>query len=98
MSSMLYNFGAIEGLASALEQNGRNLISQTETLDSAVKQLSNTFTGGAQEAYDAKMASWRSEMSDTQDILHRIANAVREGGQHMAQTDAKNAAAVHNAG
>ncbi|MYR07563.1 WXG100 family type VII secretion target [Gordonia sp. SID5947] len=91
---MKYNFGEINALADALQQNGHNLISQTETLESAVKQLSGTFTGGSYEAYQAKMASWKSEMSDTQQILAKIANAVREGGQHMHQTDQAGANAI----
>ncbi|GAB92216.1 WXG100 family type VII secretion target [Gordonia rhizosphera] len=94
---MKYNFGQIHALAEALQQNGRNLISQTETLESAVKQLSGTFTGGAYEAYEVKMASWKSEMGDTQEILARIANAVRSGAEHMQQTDAANARAVSGA-
>ncbi|MFW0783833.1 WXG100 family type VII secretion target [Gordonia sp. CPCC 206044] len=91
---MKYNFAQISGLAEALEQNGRNLLTQTDTLDQAVKQLSGTFTGGAQEAYEQKMAAWRSEMTDTQEILAKIANAVRSGGEHMQQTDSANANAI----
>ena len=96
--TMKYDFAQIEALASALQQNGRNLESQTETLDSAVKSLSSTFTGGSQEAYEEKMASWRSEMSDTQDILNRIATAVREGGQRMAEQDKRSGDAVRASG
>ncbi|GAC69341.1 WXG100 family type VII secretion target [Gordonia soli] len=92
-----YGFAQIAALADALEQNGKNLITQTETLESAVKQLSGTFTGGAQAAYDAKIAAWKSEMSDTQDILHRIATAVRDGGNHMQTVDGQNANAIQSA-
>ena len=93
--SMKYDFNDIWRLADALRANGNALIQQTEVLESAVGELRGTFVGGAAAAYDQAMNKWKTELSDTQDILNRIANQVEQGATQMKITDDTNAAAVN---
>ena len=93
--AMKYDFNDIWRLADALRANGNALIQQTEVLEGAVGELRGTFAGGAAGAYDDAMRKWKTELSDTQDILNRIANQVEEGARQMKVTDDTNAAAVH---
>ncbi|GAB11906.1 hypothetical protein GOARA_091_00240 [Gordonia araii NBRC 100433] len=91
---MKYDFNDIWRLADALRANGKALVDQTEVLESAVSELRGTFTGGAAAAYDDAMNKWKTELSDTQDILNKIANQVEEGARQMKITDDTNAASL----
>ncbi|WP_296394638.1 WXG100 family type VII secretion target [Williamsia sp.] len=92
--TMKYNFGEIHGLADSLQQQGQHLISQTEQLEQTVAQFRGSFTGSASDAYDAAISKWKNEMGDTQQILAKISSNVREGADHMNQTDISNSNAL----
>lgn len=90
---MKYSYPAIHAMADSLQQHGNHLNQMTETLDHAVKSFT-TFGGQSKEAYEVAMAKWRSELSDTQQVLDRVAKACHEAADRMQAQDARSAQTI----
>ena len=87
MSELKYNFGGIEGAASASLDDG-NVDSLASTGDEGqTVQVANVWGGSGSEAYQATQQRWDSTAAELNYALSDLSSKVGEAGSSMQQTE-----------
>lgn len=92
MDRLHYNFGEMLALAGELRGDAARLRASNDDLQGYVRGLVATWESSAQQAYAVEQANWDRAQSDLLTTLNAVANAVEQGANDMAATEARNAA------
>lgn len=90
MSDILYDRPTMETLYDTLEAEGSNLGKEIDTLDHTIKKAAMAMNSqNAQDGLLTAYASVKTELTDTLDILNRLAGAVEDALHRALDTDKK---------
>lgn len=88
---ILVNFQTISQAASDVRTTANNIRTQLDDLESGVKKIAQTWTGSAQEGYQAKQAEWDKRAASLHQTLEAIARALDNAAQNYQSTENQNA-------
>lgn len=88
---ILVNFQTISQASSDVRQGASRIRQQLDDLESAVKKVSATWEGAAQEGYQQKQREWDQRAASLQQTLEQIAKALDVAAQNYQSTESKNA-------
>jgi len=90
-SAMKYGFGAIESLASDIQQQSTAIGGTLEDLRSRINSLAGSWQGDAQASFTQLKNNWDSAANDINAVMARISTAVQTTAQDARATESKNA-------
>jgi len=83
-------FGAIDQLGASIDGQVRQIETQLEDLRSAITKLAQSWTGGANEAFQGVQRNWNQSADDLTNVLNRIAVAVHTAHDAYQHTEQQN--------
>lgn len=87
---ILVNFQTISQAASDVRTTANNIRAQLDDLESGVKKIAQSWTGSAQEGYQAKQAEWDNRAASLHQTLESIARALDNAAQNYQSTESQN--------
>lgn len=87
MSLQTWNFAAIMAGAADIHGSVGTTQSLLEEGEASLGRLTATWTGGAQEAYQALQVRWNSTAAELNSALQNLAQTIDEAAQNMTQTE-----------
>lgn len=88
MTDMMYSPGEIQMINTAIQTAVKQLDNELDTVESACKPLEgDAFKGSAQTAYLESKQIWREAALEIAQTMNRLAAAVSDSGQSMADAD-----------
>jgi 6 kDa early secretory antigenic target len=87
---ILVNFQTISQASSDVRCTAKNIRHQLDDLESGVKKIAHSWTGSAQEGYQAKQAEWDKRAASLHSTLESIAKALDTAAQNYRDTEGKN--------
>jgi 6 kDa early secretory antigenic target len=87
---ILVNFQTISQASSDVRTTANNIRQQLDDLESGVKQIAQSWTGSAQEGYQAKQAEWDKRAQSLHQTLEAIAKALDNAAQNYQSTESQN--------
>ncbi|MBI3227729.1 MAG: WXG100 family type VII secretion target [Mycolicibacterium cosmeticum] len=87
MSQQTWNFAAIMAGAADIHGSVGTTQSLLEEGEASLGRLASTWTGAAQESYQALQVRWNSTAAELNSALQNLAQTVDEAAQTMAQTE-----------
>ncbi|MFE9428862.1 WXG100 family type VII secretion target [Kitasatospora sp. NPDC006697] len=85
-------FATIENAGNEVRTTANTIQSQLDDLRKGVQQIASSWSGAAQEGYQARQAIWDSKAADLHTTLNQIAAALDNAHQSYTQTEASNTA------
>lgn len=92
---ILVHFGTIEGAGTQVRTTAATIKQQLDDLRVGVKRIADSWTGTAQEGYQARQAVWDAKAADLHATLNQIATALDNAHQSYTQTESSNVAIWH---
>ncbi|MGH3729310.1 MAG: WXG100 family type VII secretion target [Micromonosporaceae bacterium] len=90
MTDMLYSPGEIQMINTAIQTAVKQMDSELDTVESVCKPLEgDAFQGAARTAYLESKQIWREAALEIAQTMNRLAAAVSQSGQSMADADAQ---------
>jgi ESAT-6 family protein len=84
---LLVNFGALVQASSDINKALSKLQTSLDQLERDAAPLVATWSGSAQESYQARQAKWRSASHELQQILRNIKHAVDASAEDYTNTE-----------
>ncbi|MDH6137262.1 early secretory antigenic target protein ESAT-6 [Kitasatospora sp. MAA4] len=94
---ILVNFGTIENAGNEVRTTANTIQQQLDDLKAGVTRIASSWTGAAQEGYQARQATWDAKAADLHTTLNQIATALDNAHAGYTQTESSNVAIWHNA-
>ncbi|MFI5534589.1 WXG100 family type VII secretion target [Kitasatospora sp. NPDC051853] len=88
---ILVSFETIQNASSEVKQGATRIQSQLDDLKAGVQKIAASWSGVAQEGYQARQAIWDSSAADLQQALQQISVTLDNAAQSYQATEAKNA-------
>ncbi|MDH6113188.1 early secretory antigenic target protein ESAT-6 [Kitasatospora sp. MAP12-15] len=92
---ILVNFGTIEGAGSEVRTTAATIKKQLDDLRTQVKRIADSWTGVAQEGYQARQNVWDAKAADLHSTLLQIATALDNAHANYTHTESSNVAIWH---
>ncbi|WP_035846302.1 WXG100 family type VII secretion target [Kitasatospora azatica] len=90
--SIKVTFATIENAGTTVRQTANTIQSQLDDLKAGVQKIAASWTGAAQEGYQARQAIWDQKAADLHTTLNQIAAALDNAHQSYTATENSNKA------
>ncbi|MFF7638490.1 WXG100 family type VII secretion target [Kitasatospora sp. NPDC008050] len=90
--SIKVDFATIQNAGSEVRATATRVQQQLDDLKAGVTRIASSWTGAAQEGYQARQAIWDSKANDLHTTLNQIAAALDNAHQSYTQTESANTA------
>ncbi|MFJ8046338.1 WXG100 family type VII secretion target [Kitasatospora sp. NPDC096147] len=88
---ILVSFETIQNASSEIKQGASRIQSQLDDLKAGVQAVASSWTGVAQEGYQARQTEWDRSAADLQQALQQISVTLDNAAQSYQATEQKNA-------
>jgi early secretory antigenic target protein ESAT-6 len=85
-------FATIENAGTEVRQTANTIQSQLDDLKAGVAKIAASWTGAAQEGYQARQRIWDQKATDLHNTLNQIASALDNAHQSYTATENSNRA------
>ncbi|MDH6122448.1 early secretory antigenic target protein ESAT-6 [Kitasatospora sp. GAS204A] len=85
------NFSTIQDAGSEVRATAGRIQQQLDDLKAGVQRIASSWTGSAQEGYQARQATWDQKAADLHNTLNQIAAALDNAHQSYTSTENANA-------
>jgi early secretory antigenic target protein ESAT-6 len=90
MSEIKVHFGTIENAGTTVRQSANTIKAQLDDLAAGVAKIAASWSGVAQEGYQARQKEWDRKASDMHTTLMSIADALDHAHQSYTHTEDNN--------
>ncbi|PFG27194.1 ESAT-6-like protein [Corynebacterium renale] len=87
MSTIRYQFGAIDAAATDIQATSARINQLLDELKSFLAPMVSTWEGQSAEAYNEAQARWDKSAAELNTILATISKTVRQGNDQMADVN-----------
>lgn len=84
-SAIKYQFGAIEAAAADINASSGQINAMLDDLKRGIQPMVATWEGDSATAYQEAQMKWDKAAAELNQILTTIAQAVRQGNDHMSE-------------
>ncbi|MQA09621.1 MAG: WXG100 family type VII secretion target [Pseudonocardiaceae bacterium] len=91
MNEVKVDFGALEGLSGDIDSRNKAVQNHLETLGNQIKKLEGIWEGSANEGFQAQKTQWFTSADDLNQVLAKIAVAVKTANENYGTTEGANA-------
>ncbi|GAA1256151.1 hypothetical protein GCM10009665_53260 [Kitasatospora nipponensis] len=93
---ILVTFGTIQDAGQEVRSTATRIQQQLDDLKAGVTRIASSWSGAAQEGYQARQAIWDQKAADLHSTLNQIAAALDNAHESYTSTERSNAAIWSN--